>query len=50
MFPYSDYFVNFSPDGQRCLVSNSGRTLQVWQLRRSGPLDEKATPGLDENK
>jgi len=44
-FPYSDFFVNFSPDGHRCLVSNKGRTLQVWQLRTSGPWTNKPLPG-----
>jgi WD40 repeat protein len=45
--PHADFFVCFSPDGQRCLVSNKGRALQVWQLRTSDPWTNQPLPGMD---
>jgi WD40 repeat protein len=45
--PHADFFVCFSPDGHRCLVSNKGRALQVWQLRTSDPWTNQSLPGMD---
>jgi WD40 repeat protein len=45
--PHADFFVCFSPDGQRCLVSNKGRALQVWQLRTSDPWTNQPLPRMD---